>query len=312
MARDRTSRCRTWARRRRAHLGRPRTARGAGRGRDPPGRNALGRRRRRRVRERGRQRCHRRGRGPGGARRHPARHGLGLRAHVRHPARSRPCRRRGAAGGCAHDRCRGRHLSNVGGRRGPCSLRERRERGNLRRDRTTRQRVVEGARRQGLVLLGHARRVLRVAGRRDARDGRRRDAQRPDDRRDDLQRSLPRRRDDDVSRRGARRRRLRRAAHRRRDEARPGLRPPQDLQGQAPPPPSPRAPPRQCRHRRRGRTASDRARRRAAGNDTGALRGRAGRACGYAFLISRRRGEIYLAPTLRTSTAARDEQPCPS
>ena len=160
----------------------------------------------------------------------------------------------------------------MGGRGGALAVRERRERRHLRRDRAACERVVEGARREGLVLLGDPVRLLRLADRGDARHRRRRVPHRPDDRRDDLQRPLPGRRDDDVPGGRAGRRPVRRPPHRRRHEARPRVRAAEDLQGQAPPPPAPRAPARQHRHRGRRGAAPDRARRRAAGNDARALR----------------------------------------
>ena len=66
-------------------------------------------------------------------------------------------------GDAARDRPRARHVPHVGGRRGARAVRERRERRHERRDRAARERDVEGARRQGLVLLGDARRLLRLA-----------------------------------------------------------------------------------------------------------------------------------------------------
>ena len=84
------------------------------------------------------------------------------------------------------------------------ALRQRRERRHERRDRATRQRHLEGARREGLVPLGHVRRLRRVVCRRDAADGRRRDPQRADVRRRRRERPLLRRRDEDVPRRASR------------------------------------------------------------------------------------------------------------
>ena len=99
------------------------------------------------------------------ARGDPARHGLGLRAHVRHPARASTApfdvaldgRRAHVDAGRASYRAWGgdeaeAYFANVG------------ERGHERRGRAARERDVEGARRQGLLLLGDARR-LRRAGR---------------------------------------------------------------------------------------------------------------------------------------------------
>ena len=79
---------------------------------------------------------------------------------------------------------------------------------------------------------------------------------------------------------------LRRPPHRRRDEARPPVRAPEDVQGEAPPASAPRAPARQRRDRSSRRAAADRARRRAAGDDAGALRDRPASACGCGFRLA--------------------------
>ena len=157
-----------------------------------------------------------------GDRGRPARHGLGLRPHVRDPARRR------AGGG---DRARGRDarrstlgrvsyrawdgsettgvFANVGERRD--------ERG----DRQARERDDEGARREGVVPVGDVRRLLALAGGRGRDRRRRRAAHRSHVRRRRRERPLLRRRDADLPRGEARRRAPRRPHDRRRDEARP-------------------------------------------------------------------------------------------
>ena len=104
-------------------------------------------------------------------------------AHVRDPAQARRRDRRRADGDVADDRPRPRELPRLGRRRGRVLLRQRRERGHERRDRPARERDDEGARRQGLVPLGDARRLRALAELGAPPDRRRRDPGRPDARR---------------------------------------------------------------------------------------------------------------------------------
>ena len=109
---------------------------------------------------------------------------------------------------------------------------------------------------------------VRRAGRRRARAG-------ADARGGRRQRPLPRRRNEDVPRGEPRRRPLRRPPDRRRDEGRPRPHAAEDLPGHASPPPEGGAPARPTVTVESRRAAADPARRRAAGDDAGALRGRA-------------------------------------
>ena len=215
------------------------------------------------VRERGRQRRDRRARRR--ARRHPARHGLGLRAHVRHPTRSRPRRRHRATGSSPRDRC----MSSAIERGRDVEARAHANVASAGISGAIAQRANESSKALGgkvsyywatlAVFFGWQAGEMRVTVGDETRTGRMIDAMicngrflgggmmmcpdaMPDDGMFDV------------------------LLDRRRDEARPGLRAPEDLQGKAPTAPAPRAPPRQRRHGRRRRAASHRARRRAAGN----------------------------------------------
>ena len=169
-------------------------------------------------------------------------------------------------------------LPRLGRPRGAGRLRERGERGHERSDRAAGERHVEGARRQGVVPVGDVRRLRRLVGGRDAPDGRRREPQREDVRRRGRERQVLRRRHEDVPRRAAGRRAPGRGHDRRRDEARSRADDAEDLPRHAPAAPEGRGPSRARRHGRDGRAGAGRARRRAARNDTGAVRGSPGRA----------------------------------
>ena len=97
-----------------------------------------------------------------GARDDSARHRNGLRAHVRDPDAVRRCRAHRARGDDEDDRRRPRVVSRVERRGGRALLRECRQRRHERRGRAARERDVEGARRQGDVLLRARPRLLRV------------------------------------------------------------------------------------------------------------------------------------------------------
>ena len=99
-------------------------------------------------------------------------------------------------GADARDRRRARRLPRLVGRGRRGLVRQRRRRRDERRGREAHERVVEGARRQGLVPLVDARRLRPLAQHRGARLGRRRDPRGRDARRRRRQRPLPRRRDD--------------------------------------------------------------------------------------------------------------------
>ena len=199
-------------------------------------------------------------------------------------------RRRGwrSTGDDAGDRPRPGQLPGWDGSDGVRALRQRRERRHERRDRATRQRHLEGARRQGVVPLGHVRRLRRLVRRRDAADGRRRDPQRADVRRRRRERPLLRRRDEDVPRRAPRRRPPRRGHDRRRDEARPRPDDAEDLPGHPPAAPEGGGAPGPRGHGRDRRARPGRARRRAARHDPGAVRGAARARCGCGCLRAAR------------------------
>ena len=138
---------------------------------------AARRRRRRRVGERGRERDRRPHRRRG--RRDPSRHRLGFRPHLRDSAQARRRDRRGTHRPAADDRPGTGPVPGLGRERRRVLVRERRQRGHERRDRPARERDDEGARRQGLLSLGDARRVRALAELGAARVGRRPEPRRP-------------------------------------------------------------------------------------------------------------------------------------
>ena len=193
-------------------------------------------------------------------------------------------------------RRRGAHRASTGGTRtidvgrvsyrtwdgedGGALRRERRQRRHERRGRAARERHVEGARRQGDVLLRARPRLLRMAEHdRRGRARRRRAPRGAHARRDRRERPVPRRRDVARARGAAGRRALRRAADRRRDEARLRHDRAEDLQA-ARTSSHPKVELVRSRvvDRRRAGAAADRARRRAGRDDAGPVRDRAGRA----------------------------------